>query len=153
MPIEGLRAKLRQPYPQYGLEWWVLIAIAITLIGGVAASVAMSDWGWFARAGSAIVVVGIYVTWKDISGTVDFAQQFLRQMIEKEKAKIGPVKGGLLTAAKNQEIEQQIDTLGGQLEGLLKTMKVRVRALEVGTIMMGTVIWGFGDLIGEIPLG
>ena len=37
------------------------VALA-ALAGGIAFSVAMDDWGWFARSGSAVVAIGILLT-------------------------------------------------------------------------------------------
>lgn len=150
MSIDAVRAKLRQPYPQHGIEWRVVIAVASILSISVVASLWLSDWEHFARSGSLIVVVGIYVAWKDITGTVDFAKQSLRLTIEIEKSKLGSERRDLLTKARNQRAEEKLDSMGEELDGLLKDTKYRVRVLEVGTIVFGTLIWGFGDLVGKI---
>ena len=145
-----MRSKLRQPYPQHGLEWRIVIAIVVALAMGVAASIWQSDWEHLARSGSTIVVVGIYVTWKDITGKIDFAKRFLLVTIEKEKSELESVGGGLLTKARNQEFEVKLDEMGEELAGLLETTRGRIRALEVGTIVLGTLVWGFGDLVGKM---
>ena len=150
MSIDALRTKLRQPYPQHGIEWRVVVAVASILVIGLVASLWLSDWEHFGRSGSLIVVVGIYITWKDISGKVDSAKHSLHLIIEKEKSKLGSTQGGLLTAARTLKIEEELDATGEQLAGLLEDAKYRVKTLEAITIGLGTVVWGFGGLIGKM---
>lgn len=147
---DELIAKLRRPYPQARIEWRVSITVALLFTVGVTCSIFASDWTHFGRVGSLIVIVGVYIAWRDITGKIDGARVYLESVIQEEKEEVRGMQGGLIVTARKQKCEEELDVTEAQLKDVLKTTRNRIRALEVMTIVGGTSIWGYGGYFGEL---
>jgi len=100
------------------------------LIAGLGASLSTGKWHWFSRAGSGIVVCGIILTGEQLLAS---HRRFHASNTDDE--------------ATPEEIEEQTEPV------LYNDKKERWLGEMFGFYMLivGTVIWGFGDLIELIP--
>ncbi|MGH8196455.1 MAG: hypothetical protein ACREQ8_18990 [Woeseiaceae bacterium] len=133
-----------------GFEWRVMLCVLIIATIGGAVSTYTSDWSNFARAGSIIVVVGIYITWKDVAGKVDAARLTLHQIIENYRSEYSTRGHGLLAGISNQQLEEALSSTQQEVSDLLGVAKHRVKVIEALVIGLGTLLWGFGDLVGTL---
>jgi len=106
-------------------------AAFVTLAAGVALSVESGDWSWFSRSGSLIVVYGIILTSHHIFVHVhnlNHMQHHRNSQIQRDWAR----------ETKHEFIHDDIEhTWMNEKSGLLM-------------LVLGTLIWGFGDLIGRL---
>lgn len=104
------------------------------LAGGIAASAVTADWGWFARSGSAVVVIGILLTSSQIREHMRRLRSLRGQLMAQSQRDwaADDDKRTLLRAAAVQESIWE-----GEGHGLYM-------------LIAGTLIWGFGDLVGGI---
>lgn len=115
-------------------------------ISGVIVSFINNDWEWFQRAGSLIVAIGVYVAARDI-GSVDRQLKSTialgtAELINEDKTKI--LNGKDLSGEDIEAISNKVND--AVYAGLLKFhLKI-----EATILIVGTIIWGFGDLIGKL---
>ena len=111
----------------------VVLSIVMLLGGGVI-SFEFSNWSWFSRSGSLVVVIGIFLTSSQIiennrqlkSRRHYHEQNFNRDYAEDMKRQ---------TLARSRSLDEDIWASG--LRGLY-------------LLVIGTVVWGFGDLVGAL---
>ena len=119
---------------------------------GVALSISLKDWQYFERSGSLIVILGIIVAWKDITGDLE---AYLNANIDVLAIKIqerenSSASGLLYSGGKSSEEKNQLESYKEKLQELDRLMKLRLKALEVCILILGTFVWGYGDLIGNL---
>jgi hypothetical protein len=114
-------------------EHWKSAAIALTivLVFGVLPSFLWEDWVWFSRSGSLLVTYGLYVVWCDIQSDV-------HEALEKVKETASEKFGGVSTEV--MDIATDIQAQNRKL----------YRTVEFVVIGIGTVIWGYGDLLNTL---
>lgn len=120
------------------LTAWTLTACSLG--AGFAASLASGDWSWFSRSGAAVVAVGIVLT----------SHQILdhnRRLIDHQRRESANIHHGVPTQdwAGENSIRRLIRARSEQ-EDLWRSEFSGFHML-VG----GTLIWGFGDLLGLLP--
>ena len=143
------------------LAWFIMVLIALT---GVILSVNYSDWSIFSRAGSLIVVLALTLALIDYSSVSKNVINEARK-IGGDKASneaIENIKNMIMNDLKNHgvvktdgEINYMAETLSTdywerlpmRLGGFFKMQAVKT---EITIAVIGTVIWGFGDLVGSI---
>jgi len=109
-----------------------LVLSSITFAAGIWISLQTSNWSWFSRSGSLIVIIGIFLTSSQIiensrrlkKRRSHFDNNFHRDFADDLKQR---------TLEKSRVLEEDIWANG--LRGLY-------------LLVSGTLIWGFGDLIG-----
>ncbi len=112
--------------------WKVLFfSVGILSIMGLLPSIYSCNWGWFSRSGSLLVVYGVYVVWRDYQGRIDFT---LTEVEVAAKRKLGDV---------SEELSQTISQIKTSNKELYQTM-------EFSIFGVGTLIWGYGDLVGGL---
>jgi hypothetical protein len=123
------KRRLRAPM-QLSMRNAIVLSILV-LLGGCIISYEFSDWSWFSRSGSLVVVIGIFLTssqviennrrlksrrhYREQNFTRDYAEDMKRQ-----------------TLARSRSLDEDIWASG--LRGLY-------------LLVTGTVVWGFGDLV------
>lgn len=119
---------------------------------GIALSISLKDWQCFARSGSLIVILGIIVAWKDITGNLQAHINANIDVLAKKILEIenGSTRGLLYSGEKNSEVKNELDSYKEKLQELDRLMKLRLKALEVCILILGTFVWGYGDLIGNL---
>jgi len=111
----------------------LLFSIAV-FIFGILLSIERDDWTWFARSGSIIVVIGIFLTSSQIienSRRLRIRRYRHRQNFNRDYAE--DIKRGSLE--RSRSLDEDIWENG--LRGLY-------------LLVIGTLIWGFGDLAGYL---
>ena len=105
-----------------------LIALAI-LTTGVFMSVKLDDWSWFSRAGSLLVINGIFLTSRQIIGHI-------------QRLKLNQTK---------PRQHSESDWASGDKYHLIHADEKLWQSEQHGLYMLiiGTFIWGFGDLLNE----
>ncbi|MCP1338052.1 hypothetical protein NJR55_00470 [Idiomarina sp. M1R2S28] len=113
-------------------HWKIPIkAIFIVVFFGVLPSVFTCDWSWFSRSGSIIVVYGVYIVWLDYKGKIDSDLTLLKSAVNK---KFGE---------KAEELHDIMDTMRSN-------NRLLYDRVEFILLASGTVIWGYGDLVGKM---
>lgn len=95
----------------------------------VLSSIAKNDWSWFSRSGSVIGLVGGFLA----------ARKIFRQGVESLYVGATTIDGGDFET--NEDLEKELqqvreDIVCAKLGGLL--------------LIVGTLIWGYGDLLGHV---
>ena len=104
------------------------------LITGIGISIDQNDWSWFARSGSMIVVIGIFLTSSQIienSRRLRLRRSHHEQNFHHDFAH--DIKRGSLD--RSRSLDEDIWENG--LRGFY-------------LLVIGTLIWGFGDLAGYL---
>jgi hypothetical protein len=115
---------------------------AFFLLAGAAASLKTSDWSWFSRSGAAVVALGIVLTSRQI-----FAHN--RRLLEHQRRRqvssgsVGPGRH-VRDWADEDSIRQLIRARSHEEENW------RSEFSGFRMLVGGTLVWGFGDLIGHL---
>lgn len=107
-------------------EHWKAIIFSIFLLSifGVLPSIYFNDWSWFSRSGALLVCFGVYIAWLDYKG-----------MIENDILKL------------RSSLDTQIAEIFDEFNAKNKSYFNRIEFLVV---ILGTLIWGYGDLLGGL---
>ncbi|MEQ8228565.1 MAG: hypothetical protein RIA64_10815 [Rhodospirillales bacterium] len=108
-------------------------ATAGTLFAGMVLSHQSDDWSWFSRAGSLLVVLGIVFAYFNVDG---FIERSLRMAVTR------------LSRYDRDNPSNTADWIVSWLSEEPEDISGTVKALEVCVIVIGTLVWGFGDLLG-----
>ena len=111
----------------------LLLSLSV-FICGILLSIQRDDWTWFARSGSIIVVIGIFLTSSQIienSRRLKIRRYRHRQNFNRDYAE--DIKRASLE--RSRSLDEDIWENG--LRGLY-------------LLVIGTLIWGFGDLAGYL---
>lgn len=111
-----------------------LLLSAVVFILGVWLSIDQNDWSWFARSGSMIVVIGIYLTSSQIienSRRLKMRRSHHEHNFNRDFAE--DIKRG--TLERSRGLDEDIWENG--LRGFY-------------LLVVGTLVWGFGDLAGYL---
>lgn len=108
-------------------------ASCAVLFIGLTVSQGTGDWTWLSRAGSLLVVLGIVFAYFNIDG---FIERSIRGAVRR------------LTAKKTRDNLDASHWVVTWLAEDPAEIPRRVKTLEVVVIALGTLIWGFGDLLG-----
>ena len=111
-----------------------LVLSAAVFAIGVWLSIDQNDWTWFARSGSMIVVIGIFLTSSQIienSRRLKIRRSHHEQNFHRDYAE--DIKRG--TLERSRSLDEDIWENG--LRGFY-------------LLVVGTLIWGFGDLAGYL---
>jgi hypothetical protein len=155
-PIDAIRKKLQRPIPMQGLERRIFAIVLLVLMSGIILSFLLHDWQYFERSGSLIVVVAIALGWKDhivLLGNMEkcYHDHFGRLLARLDATRPSGITAGTMHDGKRQAIET-----GGtntNADELIVLLRRRLRTMEAGILCLGTVIWGYGSVIGNLIFG
>ncbi|WP_417502866.1 hypothetical protein [Marinobacter sp.] len=142
--------RLRRPYPQFKIELRVCSAIILLLVFGVVASISFQNWQHFERSGSLVVMLGVFIAWRDLSGKIDGQRSRLIQEFTARLERLEEPARGLIRQAINAGEADRVKKAQSEIDVSLKWLKKRVLALEACTLALGTLVWGYGGLIGQL---
>lgn len=111
---------------------WLFLGAAVLAAGaGVWASVVTGDWTWFARSGAVLTGLGLLLA----SRKVLIARADLLALLQEMEDADGAERTARLASFKRlqRDIDRQVLERAG-----------------FGLLMLGTVVWGFGDLVGRV---
>ena len=147
---ELLRRKLRRPLPMRGIEMRICAAVLLVLLFGVVGSVSYRDWQYFERSGSLVIVVGVGLTWRDfvnLPGKVEefYQTEYVRLLADFDARR----PAGIIAGAMHDGKRDEIDNVRSNGEELIRMLKQRLRTTEAVIVCLGTVVWGYGSIIGN----
>lgn len=141
----------------YFLITWLTVFI-ILLVGGFL-SYASEDWMWFARFGALIVIVSLLI---EASGVV---QKYIDKIIcfsaalTEEIVKMQVLRQPHMYGLTGNESEDEIDQITKKEHAqrmtninlvLERKISSDVRRMQFLIGFVGTIVWGFGDLMGKL---
>lgn len=109
-----------------------LLLSVIVLTGGIWFSIKLMDWSWFSRSGSLIVIIGIFLT---SSQVIENSRRLKIRRSRHEQNFTRDFADDLKTSTLDRSRSLDEDIWQNGLRGLY-------------LLVSGTLIWGFGDLIG-----
>lgn len=151
--IDEVTKRAKSFWPFRGIEQRIYLATILLSVMGVALSISLKDWQCFARSGSLIVILGIIVAWNDIAGNLEAYLNANIDTLAKEIQEIensSTNRGLLYSGGKNSEDKSRLKSYKVKLQELDRLMKLRLKALEAFILILGTFVWGYGDLIGNL---
>lgn len=149
--INYLKEKAKKPWPFKGIETKIYIANILLFISGISMSISFKSWQHLEGAGSLIVIVGISVAWRDLSGRIEWFEGMVTRSIEKEIMIIkNKDSKGLISSAIDSANEEKLTQFKKSVSELTEVMKYRLRTIEAFTLIIGTFIWGYGSVIGNL---
>ncbi len=138
----------RKLRPIHKLEWQLLVAILLLFTSGILVSLFTHDWQNLDRTGALIVIVGIFVAWKDLTGRMNSIEEMVK--INLLKAIPQTSSGGLLSQAVKLQAENLAAEQKRVLEEFLNAVRKRCRTIECLILAMGTFLWGFGSVVPNL---
>lgn len=129
-------------------ELTALIASAITLVIGLAAAITLHEGHWFARSGSIVAIVSILFASLEIRKRLADAGGIVDAVLLKQRSETMR-----MCSEKNLDMETSLDLVEridsearAKIDEQIKSASKRVLRVELGLLLVGTFIWGFGDL-------
>jgi hypothetical protein len=125
----------------------IYLITLLTLIFGVVASLKTGDWTWFSRSGSGMVALGIILTSREI---LEHSRNLKENRINWEAR----IRHNL----KKEQAGRHTDHDWATENSIKHLIRSRSREEDIWEVkfrgfyllVAGTIIWGFGDLIGTI---
>ncbi len=111
-----------------------LLFSVIVIAGGIWFSLKLADWSWFSRSGSLIVVVGILLT---SSQVIENSRKLKMRRSHHDHNFNRDFAGDIKKQALERSRSLDEDIWKNGLRGLY-------------LLVLGTLIWGFGDLLGAL---
>jgi len=149
--INLLKKKAKKPWPLRGIEQKIYAANILLVASGIAQSIALKDWQYFERSGSLVIVLGIVIAWKDFSDHIKWFESMAKDCINRELSAIRNEKvTGLISYAIKSAKEDRVNLLSNSIDDLFERLQKRLRVIEVFTLAIGTIIWGYGSVLGNI---
>lgn len=123
--------------------WAALVLAAMLFVGGALLSDYTRDWAWFARSGCAVVIIGILLT----------SQQIFLHLERLSIRRSVPVRRRQNAASKDINPSNHDwandPHMRRWLDGVEEVSWINERWGLI-LLLLGTVVWGFGDLLGLI---
>jgi hypothetical protein len=125
LPAESAAPSLRRVVRGF------LAAATFTLLAGAAISAATGDWTWFGRAGAVLTALGLVLA----SRKILIARADLLALLAEMERVDGAERTARLESFKRlqRDLDRQVMEKAG-----------------FGLLILGTLVWGFGDLIGRL---
>lgn len=108
-----------------------LLASALSVAAGIWASATTDDWMWFARSGAVLTALGLVLA----SRKILIARADLVALLAEMERADGAERTARLESFKRlqRDLDRQVMEKAG-----------------FGLLIAGTIVWGFGDLVGRV---
>jgi hypothetical protein len=108
-----------------------VLATVVTMAAAIALSIGTADWTWFARSGAIITALGLVLA----SRKVLIARADLLALLADMERADGTERTARLASFKRlqRDLDRQVMEKAG-----------------FALLILGTLVWGFGDLIGRV---
>lgn len=128
----------------HGIILW-LIAIALITTGYHLSVESYLDQDWLSRAGSVVVVLGI---WSGLGGVIEAKLLHRAYIIKKRLAERRVQQAfGADEEMREKELQRVQQAHDERLAHLQNQLGVSFGVIEASLLIIGTLLWGFGDLI------
>jgi energy-coupling factor transporter transmembrane protein EcfT len=118
------------------------ISIFILLLAGIIPSLISCDWVWFSRSGALLVIFGIFIIWLDYQSSIENDLNTVFDGFEKYL---------IDSTEENTESREKIKTeIQDKFNKVKEANKKRFQNIEFFTVALGTLVWGYGDLINKV---
>lgn len=149
--IERIKQQAKKPYPLAKIETEIYAANFLLILSGLSLSVSFKSWLYFELCGSLIVIAGIAVAWEDMTGRFDRLENMVSSSLKLELFNLTKNKStGILDDVTKIVREGEIDEDSEQVKELFELLRLRIRAFEAITLILGTFIWGVGSATLEL---
>ena len=133
----------------------LLLSLLLVGIAGILPSLIYSEWEWFSRSGALLIIVGAYFTWVDYAAEIKNTFTEERGRIkENTQKKYDLLKENSFGEIINPEYassliqKQNSKKLGAVASN--EELKIKIyRRIEVFILVLGTLIWAYGDLLNK----
>jgi len=137
-----------------GVEVKIFVAVLLTLICGALISIEAENWTWFSRSGAFVVLIGIYLAWRDLVSLVGDVRKLYSESMQSylkvldslprfQSSELGIVGGAMAKGEEKRRIENETEQAMEQFD----LLRFRIRSLEAIVLSLGTFVWGFGDIM------
>ncbi len=128
----------------------VIVVAMVIVLSSVCFSVYYADWEHSSRAGSLLIVLGIYVTLKDLSSDI-YDRSRNDYFTISEALSIGDISD-FEADEKEKLIKdfQKIEKVKSLDRSISRYISVKFRNLEAAFLIGGTIIWGYGSWILQL---
>lgn len=124
---------------------WTLPIIIVIL--SVLLSIHRSSWEFFSRAGCLIVLVGVYIAYKDWSGEI---YQTIKPDYFTMSELMEFVSCDVLDESERKDLAitcKNIERVHNENKSFVRYASKRFRKMEAVLLFIGTLVWGYGDLL------
>jgi len=116
---------------------------------GLVQSISCNDFIWLERSGSLIVVIGLLFAWRDHVTTLGDVKAFYKSQLDSLKeTRKGSRPKGIINGAMYDHQTKEIENASKKPVELTALMIKRVRATEMTILISGTILWGYGGVVG-----
>lgn len=98
------------------------------------------DIAWFPRSGALLVIIGTFLTYTEFVG---LREKWLKKLSSKKTFLA-------FRAARESATPNRIDLIGTDVHWERSEIKKRILRSGVFTIIIGTFVWGYGDVLFKI---
>lgn len=127
----------------------IAIGTAIGIaIAGLAIAILTQEGHYFARSGALVSVIAIVLAATDLKKRLAAAPAFIEeQLVHARERWLDSTKAaGLDDAQAQAAIEHAARQLRADAQAEINRVTQRILMIELGLLIVGTLIWGFGDL-------
>lgn len=121
----------------------------LAVIAGTFASFSTDNWSWFSRSGSAIVIIGILLTSSQILEHIRRLKQRRASSARLMRGLTKPRPSTPYQFNRDFASEDRLRSIARAQTEEEDTWEVEGHGLYI--LISGTLIWGFGDLVGLVP--
>jgi hypothetical protein len=147
--ISDLINKYKHPYPQNRIEISTCLAAILHAINGVSWSISLSDWQYLERSGAIVVVIGILLAWRDLTGKIEVSKNYVNSRFYSKITELQNNTSGIV----NREIQTgeqiKLDKSKTEVQNLFDIIINRIRTIEAIVLIAGTLIWSYGSIVAK----
>jgi hypothetical protein len=123
------------------------IAAGLVFVAGILWSVISGDWSWFSRSGAAVVAIGIVLT----SHQIFEHNRMLDEYRRGREHKAGNGGASFLGHLRSRDDWAYEDSIRQLLRARHEEEELwRAEFSGFYMLVTGTLVWGFGDLLGKL---
>ena len=137
-------------YKPSKFEMKIYIAVLLALSVGIILSIQQSNWQWFERSGSLIIMIALAAL---VNEKVAFAAGIVEAQNKKISALQERLKSNKNIGLKNVDLYEDLnetEKLGKFASLAVTNFEKRIRRIEIAVIFFGTFIWGYGAPIANL---
>ncbi len=146
------REELREAFciPRTRQERIQICLVVSVLIIGLAIDLFACDLGAFSRSGAIAVCIGVFIGLKFHPESLSHLEDMLQAILDgREKLYQVEINAlGILSVPADKTLKAHYDESRIAVHRSIEDVKSRILNLEAYTLVTGTFVWGFGDLIG-----